>query len=221
MSDIAYRPLEGRGRWTVWACYTYGAAALLLVPGAFTDATLSYWVFPGVEPVWIAEPLYWAMIAATGLFFAAYVASGLLYLAWVYRAARNVRALGALNLPTSPGWAVGWYFVPIANIWKPFEALKDIWSASISAPAWRKHEPPSIVGWFQLVAIFDYLVGRVAETMYEQRVDSASYEPRFDGLTVAELAGMMLSLWLAWLTIQVVTQITGAQEAQHAEDVFS
>ena len=34
-------------------------------------------------------------------------------LKWIYRANANVRALGAKDMKFTPGWAVGWYFVPI------------------------------------------------------------------------------------------------------------
>src|SRR5947209_8456564 len=37
---------------------------------------------------------------------------------WIYRANHNVRALGARELRYTPGWAVGWFFVPILNLWK-------------------------------------------------------------------------------------------------------
>ncbi|MEK7950736.1 DUF4328 domain-containing protein [Luteolibacter soli] len=33
-------------------------------------------------------------------------------------------------LQDTPGWAVGWYFIPIANLWKPFVAMRDIVRAS-------------------------------------------------------------------------------------------
>lgn len=30
----------------------------------------------------------------------------------------------------TPGWAVGWYFIPIANLWKPYTAMRDLVRAS-------------------------------------------------------------------------------------------
>ena len=33
-------------------------------------------------------------------------------------------------LHDTPGWAVGWYFIPIANLWKPFAAMRDIVTTS-------------------------------------------------------------------------------------------
>lgn len=50
---------------------------------------------------------------------------------WVYRMAWNARYFaGARNMDYTPGWAVGWYFIPFANLWKPYQAMKEIWRAS-------------------------------------------------------------------------------------------
>ena len=50
------------------------------------------------------------------------------------RANRNARAFGA-PLSNSPGWAAGWFFVPIAFWWKPYYAMKEIWQGSDPDPA--------------------------------------------------------------------------------------
>lgn len=49
---------------------------------------------------------------------------------WIVRANKNARALGAKNLSASPGWALGYFFVPILNLWKPFKAMNELWHAS-------------------------------------------------------------------------------------------
>jgi Domain of unknown function (DUF4328) len=43
---------------------------------------------------------------------------------WQYRAASAARALGFPAL-RSPGWGVGCWFVPIVNLWMPYQALRD------------------------------------------------------------------------------------------------
>ena len=49
-----------------------------------------------------------------------FVATFLLFLTWVYKSNVNVKALGASNMKYTPGWSVGWFFIPIANISKPY-----------------------------------------------------------------------------------------------------
>ena len=55
-----------------------------------------------------------------------------LFLSWFHRAYRNAFALGADNLQFSPGWAVGWWFVPVACFWMPYRAAVEIWKTSAS-----------------------------------------------------------------------------------------
>lgn len=52
------------------------------------------------------------------------------FLFWFSRAYRNLRALGAGGLRYGHGWAVGAWFVPILNIWRPKQIANDIWRAS-------------------------------------------------------------------------------------------
>jgi hypothetical protein len=43
---------------------------------------------------------------------------------WQYRAASAARSLG-LPSTRSPGWGVGSWFVPIVNLWMPYQAIRD------------------------------------------------------------------------------------------------
>jgi hypothetical protein len=43
---------------------------------------------------------------------------------WQYRAARVAKALG-YPAKRSPGWGVGCWFVPVVNLWMPYQALRD------------------------------------------------------------------------------------------------
>jgi len=73
--------------------------------------------------------LYAAVILANWLLLiATYVVFGM----WIYRAAANIVAAMVPGFDYTPGWAVGWYFVPLANLFKPFGAMRQIWNASHS-----------------------------------------------------------------------------------------
>jgi len=58
------------------------------------------------------------------------IATWVLFLVWTNLAAKNVRAFGQQGLEYTPGWCVGWWFIPIASLWKPFSAMREIWKAS-------------------------------------------------------------------------------------------
>lgn len=48
-----------------------------------------------------------------------------LLLIWVYRAAAAAKQLG-LPAPRSPGWAVASWFIPVVNLWWPYQSLRDL-----------------------------------------------------------------------------------------------
>ena len=68
-----------------------------------------------------------------------FIVTAIVFLRWIYVVAKNAGAVGAQNpqlfehsheLTFTPGWCVGWYFVPIFNLWRPYQAMKWIWKAS-------------------------------------------------------------------------------------------
>jgi hypothetical protein len=52
---------------------------------------------------------------------------------WIYRAHANLHDAGIPALEFTPGWAVGWYFVPFANLVRPFQAMRELWSNSLDS----------------------------------------------------------------------------------------
>lgn len=84
------------------------------------------------------------------------------FLMWVYRVARNVRAMGATDLTIGPGWACGYYFIPILNLWRPYSAMKEIWQASQDPAQWRSVEPSGILIAWWLFWVMTNIYDRVA-----------------------------------------------------------
>ena len=64
---------------------------------------------------------------------------------WIYRANQNCRYLGARNLSQSPKWTILWWIVPIANFWKPYSGIKEIWKSSVTQNNWKEINTPIII----------------------------------------------------------------------------
>ena len=80
----------------------------------------------------------WLLLVAT------YVVFGM----WIYRAAANVIAAMVPGFDYTAGWAVGWYFVPFANLFKPFAAMRQIWNASHTGGRDLDRGEPLLVYWW-------------------------------------------------------------------------
>lgn len=119
----------------------------------------------------LPELLYILLILLHALIFAA---TGVAFLMWIHRAYRNLPALGAMGMDTTPGWAVGYFFIPIVNFFMPYRTVKEIWhksapvnegvgefgsSASANAPA--------IIGCWWLLWIACNIVTQVHSRMFD------------------------------------------------------
>jgi len=86
---------------------------------------------PSTQPSGPTELALVLSVVLVGLaYVAAFVVCVVLFCVWVYRANRNARALGAEGMEYTPGLAVGWFFVPLFNLFKPYFAVREIYQAS-------------------------------------------------------------------------------------------
>jgi hypothetical protein len=70
-------------------------------------------------------------VIVSAVYILMFIGSGILVLRWIWRANKNLHALSSVPLEYTPGWAVGWYFVPFASLWKPFQVMREIWQVSL------------------------------------------------------------------------------------------
>jgi hypothetical protein len=95
-----------------------------------------------------------------------FVSTAILFLMWIHRAHRNLPALGAQQLKFTPGWAVGWFFVPFANLFMPYRVVTEIWKASdpngdiTDGMAWQNALPSPLIGCWWACWVIAGLLGR-------------------------------------------------------------
>lgn len=123
---------------------------------------------------------------------AAYLTTGILFLVWLYRVHRNLPALGVRRAKYSPGWAVGWFFVPIVNLVLPYDVVKELWKdsnpdAGMSDAFFEQHpeatrqysSKSSLIGFWWGCWIAALVANRVYVTLLshpgEDRLEAASW----------------------------------------------
>ncbi|MDC0073205.1 DUF4328 domain-containing protein [Gammaproteobacteria bacterium] len=62
---------------------------------------------------------------------------------WFFVSAKINHLLGIKELNISPGWSVGWYFIPFANLVMPYRSLKETFKASFNSEEWQNNRVPS------------------------------------------------------------------------------
>ena len=85
---------------------------------------------------------------------------------WTYRTNANAHSFGS-GMTIRPGWAVGWHFVPLANLVMPYLAMKEAWQKSHEAAGLhRRAETPLLPWWWGLwlgSEFAGFLAAKVAE----------------------------------------------------------
>lgn len=136
------------------------------------------------------------------------------FIIWFHRLYTNLPALGATQLRFGRGWAIGAWFVPILNLWRPKQIADDIWRASdpdvqiASGAQWRQRPVAGIVHlWWGL-----YLLSNlVSQAVLRFSLDAeGAAELRTRALAEAGVAG--LEALSAVVTMWFVVQLTARQE---------
>jgi hypothetical protein len=56
----------------------------------------------------------------------AQIVTAIAYLAWLSRTVDNVPALGGGRPSVTPRWSIGWWFIPFANLVKPYQIVREV-----------------------------------------------------------------------------------------------
>ena len=102
--------------------------------------------------------------------------TAILVLTWIHRANHNARQLGATGMQFTPGWAVGWYFVPIAWFWKPYQAMTEIWRASRNPADWRGEPASPLLIWWWILWIVPFWSLLIVDLAARRNLDEAGAE---------------------------------------------
>ncbi|KOX26580.1 MULTISPECIES: DUF4328 domain-containing protein [unclassified Streptomyces] len=148
---------------------------------------------------------------AYSMAFTLYVATGIVFVVWFHRLRKNAEVWAGDLQGRKPGWAIGGWFVPIANLWIPRGIAADIWRASRWQPyaADAARELALLNAWWTFW-VADVVVDRIATQLYKGAETAGAYT------TAASwsLAGYLLDIAAAVLAILFVRRLTSMQHAK-------
>lgn len=125
----------------------------------------------------------------------------IVFLVWYHRAYKNLGALG-FKPKTTPGWAVGDFFIPFLNLFEPYRRMKEIWTGTFNDP-----EGGKIWIWW-IVFIAPSILARIAAQIIKRGTTPNDFMIA-DGIFV--LADL-LTIVGAVLTIQIIRKVSEKQE---------
>jgi hypothetical protein len=138
--------------------------------------------------------------------FALYVACVVTFVRWLHRAYKNLDAVAPGQRRYGTGWAIGGWFVPVLNLWRPKEIINDIWrSGGTVPPAW-------LAWWWGA-----FLVNGWISNLAVRSIGGDDTPAEFRESTLAYLVSDGLDVPMALLAIFVAVKVTQRIEIAKAD----
>lgn len=145
-----------------------------------------------------------------------FIVTTILVMKWIYRANFNSHMLGAVGMKFTPGWAVGWCFIPIANLWKPYQVMKEIWKTSSNPSDWENQHVSGILPWWW----FFWLVSSIIVSSFGRMIvrqsnvnDLASLMTYVEAIALIDFIYILPTIML----ILIIKRISAMQNHCHAK----
>ena len=139
------------------------------------------------------------------LYFGTYVGCVVLFLMWKHKASKNLAPLGVSNQRFSPRWAVAYYFIPILNLFRPYQVMKEIYLRSGGGGTTPSYS--ILTAWWGMWIISEFINNRIARQFFkEHNIDDLI------ALNYASIVGDFLTIVAGILVFVVVSRITTNQE---------
>ncbi len=129
------------------------------------------------------------------------------YLVAVYRVTANSHALGRPRPESSPGFAVGSYFIPILNLFKPYQIMKECYTAC-------RVDSTSLLGFWWAAHIIFGILSQVSFrlSMSSIRMESAQAAASMQQLaTLIDVVNLPVLITLAIYSQLVLSRLAARQ----------
>jgi hypothetical protein len=219
-----FLPLERRAGVAAVCFWIFIGASALYAFGlgvGFSQGIRIYGSDSGYRGPWALLAFMLMTIAAVVLL-VDFVVCVITFLMWLHRAYDNLPALGVTDRRWSPGWAVGWWFIPIMSLFRPYQLVKEVWQASAptASPAWRNQALPDFFRWWWGLLLLYLIVGVFLERFARAAGGTVSRGVA-DWLTAIDLLMVFAGMGAAWCAIRIMRDITERQTRRHQVGAFA
>ena len=223
-----YASPRGRARLAEIALGVHAIALAVLAASTFQGVTLLRNVVDG-EYAAMPDAEFWALLDANNsrqaivwlLYLATLIFTVIAFLMWQHRIRKNADYVGVTGLRFSMAGVMGWWFVPIMNLFRPYQVMKEMWQSNYhnvnEQPDWRDLAVSGLLGWWWGLFLVGGWVGNIALRIYFRNDD-------IDSLIMADwlyIGSSMLLMVAAVIAIALVREITAFQESKQQVYLWS
>jgi hypothetical protein len=152
-------------------------------------------------------------VASLG-FVVALIASYILVGMWIYRANANAHSFSS-DMSITPGWSIGWFFVPFACLVMPYRGVQETWRESHERAGRFEEVDSSLLGWWWGLWIASNILSNFV-------VFSGGYSAdALGGAVYVNLVVAAVSVATGLVLIQLIRRLNGAQLAASNGSVFA
>jgi hypothetical protein len=130
---------------------------------------------------------------------------------WIYLTNANAHVFSD-EMTIRPGWAVGWFFVPIANLFMPYQGVKETWRESHEAAGQFESEETLLLPWWWGLWIVTNILANLTFTLGAATMEIAPY---------LDLLSSALNVPLCLILIRLMRRLATVQRLASDGSVFA
>jgi len=137
----------------------------------------------------------------SSLYFVTFVSTAVAFCLWIHRVSRNLGPLTTEERRFSPRWAVIWWSVPLMQLFRPYQVVREVWRGSAeepSGPSW------ALLRWWLATWLAANAMAFVNSAAIFRR-DEPGMRIAADLLAVARLSLMLGAVVLAFAMVHRIT----------------
>ncbi|MEM7052292.1 MAG: DUF4328 domain-containing protein [Acidobacteriota bacterium] len=151
-------------------------------------------------------------LVVTGLQLIVHLITVVFFARWIVRAHRNAWAFGGEKLRMTPGWAVGYFFLPLLNLWRPYQGMKDLWQASHNQASWSSLAAGAILPLWWLL----WLLAGALQSLAGRALLRAEGVVDLMRATFLQISADGTAVLLGLAAMSLVKEIAAAQQSRRA-----
>ena len=184
---------------------------------AATIALCAYMIFKGLVAVtrFFTLPGYPPNAPLAVLYPAATIACYILVGCWIYRTNANAHLVDADEMTITPGWSVGWFFIPFLNLVMPYRGVNETWQATQKAAGGFEALRSPLVGWWWGLWLADNIVSNIGAFLGSQGTFARN------GSMQINLVAAGIAVAASLVLIQLISRLNRAQLVASRGNVFA
>jgi hypothetical protein len=183
---------------------------------AATVALWAYMIFKGLAAIrrFTVLPAAPPSTLLTTLYLIALIACYITVGCWIYRTNANAQLFSS-EMSITPGWSIGWFFIPFANLVMPFRGVNETWQESHKAAGRYNELDSTLVGWWWGLWIATNIVSNIGAFMGGDASDA------MNNAKYVNLVAAGISVASSLVLIQLMTRLNRVQFLASRGSVFA